>query len=48
MREVTVGCGEDTSCARCGCPLPAGAPALVAGDAEICIDCAEDEEAAST
>lgn len=42
--EITVSWGDDTICASCECPLPAGAPAWPAGDgAVLCNDCAETE-----
>lgn len=39
--EVTIGWGEDTSCATCFAPLPAGAPAWLDEDnVPACADCA--------
>ena len=37
--ETTIGPGDDTACDRCGCPLPAGAPAWPDGDGVTCADC---------
>jgi len=38
--ETTIRWGDDTACDRCGCPLPAGAPAWPDGDGVTCADCA--------
>jgi hypothetical protein len=46
MDEITIAWGEDTSCAGCGCQLPAGAPAWTDGDALLCCDCAATQAAA--
>jgi len=40
MNETTIRWGDDTACACCGCPLPAGAPAWPDGDGLACADCA--------
>jgi hypothetical protein len=38
--EVTIGAGEDTICADCFCPLPAGAPAWPGESGQpLCADC---------
>jgi hypothetical protein len=38
--EITVGWGDDTTCAACRCLLPAGAPAWPDGDGRLlCADC---------
>lgn len=36
---ITIAWGDDTLCARCECPLPAGAPAWPTGDGLNCADC---------
>jgi hypothetical protein len=38
--EMTIAVGEDTACARCERPLPAGSPAWPDGDVVLCADCA--------
>ncbi|HMH94174.1 MAG TPA: hypothetical protein VK586_24220 [Streptosporangiaceae bacterium] len=45
--EITVGWGDDTTCAACCCPLPAGAPAWPDSDGRLsCVDCTAAEAAA--
>lgn len=40
LAEITIGWGDDTSCAACLCALPAGAPAWAAGTGRpLCADC---------
>jgi hypothetical protein len=45
MTEITIGWGDDTACARCWTPLPAGAPAWPAGGSLVCADCAPGDAA---
>ena len=40
LRETTVEWGEDTICAVCVHPLPAGATAYADNDGVLCVDCA--------